>query len=66
MPSIGTLALFFKIKITIPGTALLFPLAWIPSELTGLTTEFGMGSGVALSLETPGIVISKKTLKSKF
>ena len=39
-----------------PGTGLLFrPVAReVPSALKGLTAEFGMGSGVAPSLEVPG------------
>ena len=32
-----------------------YALHWeLPSALTGLTAEFGMGSGVTLSLEAPG------------
>ena len=47
---------FYKIKK--PGNDLLSHEAnlTVPSALKGLTSEFGMGSGVSPSLESPGII----------
>ena len=40
-----------------------FPPDGVSSALTGLTAEFGMGSGVALSLETLGTLHSTSTVR---
>lgn len=47
-----------SLEYIVPGIGLLSRNA-LSSALTGLTSEFGMGSGVSLSLETPETIHSK-------